>query len=169
MSAKRWTLKIGGHSAAELREALAEAGIALNPLAEQLLAWDGLGLSPEVQEISLEATTVQALGLPNGGTMPAILAVAATQKLAPCAPAVGPYLRLHFLDQVEVPETTAPQAPGAPAGSLTIATADLGQADDFPRGFYLRRIDGTLWLRGYRADDLHVWDAEDHFVFRRNP
>jgi hypothetical protein len=34
-------------------------------------------------------------------------------------------------------------------------------------GFYLRRIRGVLWLRGYRSPAEHVWEAADRFVFRR--
>jgi hypothetical protein len=34
-------------------------------------------------------------------------------------------------------------------------------------GFYLRRIQGVLWLRGYRSALEHIWSADDRFVFRR--
>lgn len=32
----------------------------------------------------------------------------------------------------------------------------------------LQRIKGVLWLRGYLADHLHVWNPEDHFIFCQN-
>jgi hypothetical protein len=31
----------------------------------------------------------------------------------------------------------------------------------------LRRIDGELWLRGYRSDGEHPWDSSDSFAFCR--
>jgi hypothetical protein len=55
----------------------------------------------------------------------------------------------------------------APAGSITIASSPLDDRDETPKGFYLRRVDGTLWLRGYRSSPAHVWDPEDVFVFSR--
>src|SRR6476661_5482475 len=33
----------------------------------------------------------------------------------------------------------------------------------------LRRIDGVLWLRGYRFRPEHIWSAGDHFVFTVSP
>lgn len=172
-----WTLEIGGLRLEALQEALGEAGIALNPLAEELLAWQGLGLGDPSQPVQLRATTVAALGHPQGATMPEILRAAKEQRLTPCAPCVGPFLRLAYRDQPEAqaePKAHAPldigKQPGrAPAGSLTIATEDLGLPVTAPRGFYLRNIQGTLWLRGYRADDLHVWSPEDTFVLCQDP
>ena len=47
-------------------------------------------------------------------------------------------------------------------------TAPLDASEETPRGFYLRNINGTLWLRGYWSDDEHVWAPGDLFVFMRN-
>jgi hypothetical protein len=33
----------------------------------------------------------------------------------------------------------------------------------------LRRIDGVLWLRGYRSGPEHIWNQDDHFVFTASP
>ena len=52
--------------------------------------------------------------------------------------------------------------------SITIASEILTEDDDFPKGFYLRKIDGMLWLRGYLADQLHVWNPDNHFIFCHN-
>jgi hypothetical protein len=43
----------------------------------------------------------------------------------------------------------------------------LSPEDEFPKGFYLRRIKGELWLRGYRAGAEHVWSSGDHLLFGR--
>ena len=50
-------------------------------------------------------------------------------------------------------------------GAITIASAILTEDDHFPKGFYLRRIKGVLWLRGYRSRPQHIWEHDDHFVF----
>ncbi|MGB0952117.1 MAG: helicase [Planctomycetota bacterium] len=169
MPAERWALEVGGLDAAGLQQALEHAGIALNPLAEELLSSAVFACTLPSQHLSLESCTVQALGFPDGATLPAILDAAQAQALHPCPMDAAAYLRLHHLQQVEDSDTKPRSTPGAPAGSLTVATVHPGQPDTFPRGFYLRNIDGTLWLRGYRADDLHVWHPEDTLVFRRLP
>lgn len=69
---------------------------------------------------------------------------------------------MQYLDQLEGKYSPKNQAP---AGSLTIASKPINEDDDFPKGFYLRNIQGELWLRGYIADDLHVWNPDDFFVF----
>ncbi len=81
-----------------------------------------------------------------------------------CPPELGPYLRLEYLDQPEGNFGSSMQHQ-APSGSITIASEVLTEDEDFPKGFYLRRINGELWLRGYRADHLHVWNPGDHFIF----
>ena len=48
-----------------------------------------------------------------------------------------------------------------------MVSVPLDEGYETPRGFYLRRIDGVLWLRGYRADAAHLWSPEDVFVFVR--
>ena len=53
----------------------------------------------------------------------------------------------------------------APYGAITIALEILTEDDDFPKGFYLRRIKGVLWLRGYRSGPQHIYEHDDHFVF----
>jgi hypothetical protein len=41
----------------------------------------------------------------------------------------------------------------------------LAQDESIPKGFYLRRIEGILWLRGYRSGPEHLYSPEDRFVF----
>jgi hypothetical protein len=48
-----------------------------------------------------------------------------------------------------------------------VASSPLDDADETPRGFYLRRVEGVPWLRGYRSGPGHVWSPEDLFVFAR--
>lgn len=82
-----------------------------------------------------------------------------------CPAVTGPYLRLAMLDQVSAPDSVM-SAGRAPTGSLTIAAEPLNEDQDYPKGFYLRTVDGIPWLRGYLCDDLHEFAQEDTFVFR---
>lgn len=160
-----FALCIGGSSREELREKLLQQGVGLNEYAELLLASEDLVLTAEPQSIRVVMRTPQMLGLADGGTMPQILARAREQGLMPCPHEVGPYLRLQYRDQPEGFLNQPVREKRAPFGALTIASEKLREDPDFPRGIYLRCIEGTLWLRGYRADDEHQYDAEDAFVF----
>lgn len=158
-------MEIGSYIGQELHEALLQKGIALNEYAELLLASDDLKPSVVPYIITTVTVTPHQLGLTDGGTMPQILAQAKEHGLLPCPLELGPYLRLQFLDQPEGSLGKPVREKRAPFGALTIASEKLREDPDFPRGFYLRCIEGTLWLRGYRADDEHQYDAEDAFVF----
>lgn len=110
-------------------------------------------------------TSVEGLGFARGAAMGEILARAGRLGLGLCPLELGPWLRLEYLDQ---PEGNAgqPARPGqAPAGAITIVSAALVEDDGFPKGFYLRRIDGVLWLRGYLSGPAHVWSPDDRLIF----
>ncbi|MBQ8161539.1 MAG: hypothetical protein IJ083_12455 [Clostridia bacterium] len=53
----------------------------------------------------------------------------------------------------------------APDMAVTVLTERIEENDDFPKGLYLRNVDGTLWLRGYSCDDLYRFPAENLFAF----
>lgn len=74
---------------------------------------------------------------------------------------------MQYLDQPEICSTNISEGNKAPSGSITIASAALTEDNEFPKGFYLRRINDKLWLRGYLADDLHIWSPQDLFIFCR--
>ena len=56
----------------------------------------------------------------------------------------------------------------APTGSITVASPILSEEEEFPTGFYLRNIAGVLWLRGYSADNQHIWSPSDCFLFKQS-
>jgi hypothetical protein len=55
----------------------------------------------------------------------------------------------------------------APPGSITVASSPLDDSDETPKGFYLRRVDGVSWLRGYWSRPGHIWSPRDVLVFSR--
>lgn len=123
--------------------------------------------TPSNTKYSLQTVelTVGDLGFLEGATTPQIYKKASELSLELCPLELGPYLRLSYLDQPEGYSVNTGILHQAPSGSITIASAALSEDEDFPEGFYIRRINGVLWLRGYRADQLHVWNNDDHFIF----
>ncbi|MDO3410587.1 helicase [Saccharibacillus sp. CPCC 101409] len=141
--------------------------ISLNTYAEQLLGDDRFTVSETKYSVLTVELSVRDLGFTDGATTERIFAKAAELGLALCPLELTPHWRLQYLDQTEGHSEAEAQGHQAPSGSVTVASEPLSADDDFPKGFYLRRIDGVLWLRGYRADRLHVWNAHDRFVFMK--
>ena len=84
-----------------------------------------------------------------------------------CPLELAPRLRLLLLDQAEGAAGQPLTRNCAPHGAITVASAPLDDDEDVPRGFYLRRIEGTLWLRGYRSWDGHLWSPGDILAFSK--
>jgi len=154
----------GGLSRAKLKETLQQQSIHLNTYAEQLLAderWTSASTPYRVHTVEL---TVRNLGLPEGATTETTFTTAQQLGLQLCPFELAPYLRMQYTDQLEdvAGEIRRNQAP---SGSVTVASEPINTDDTFPKGFYLRHMNGELWLRGYCADDLHRWNADDRFIF----
>ncbi|MFO0603078.1 MAG: hypothetical protein U0324_07885 [Polyangiales bacterium] len=159
------SLSVGGVPKPELLARLLRAGVRLNPLADALFADLRFVPAPTASRVALARVSVASLGLPDGGTFAELVAQATARGLALCPMELGPHLRLAFTDQPEGAVGQAATVHRAPPGAITVASAPLCEDDDVPKGFYLRRIEGTLWLRGYTAGPEHVWRPEDELVF----
>lgn len=159
------SIRIGGKTKAELLEALREHGVELNEAGKELFARDEFVTSATPSLVETVELSVANLGFADGATSDALIARAASLDLSPCPLELGPYLRLDYLDQPEGHLGQPPTQHRAPPGSVTVVSRPIHADDTVPKGFYVRRINGVLWLRGYRADAEHVWDPEDRLVF----
>lgn len=157
-------LVIGGLSRDALREALAAQGVALNSYAETLLEHSAFDERTE-QTVRVTRRSVAELGLPEGGTLPQILAATASAGLRPCPLRTGPFLRLALIGQEQAPDAVL-SAGRVPTGALHVLSEPLSADHEVPKGFYLRVVDGTVWLRGYRCDDEYVLPPESQLVLR---
>lgn len=160
------TIEVGGLSKSELIQELHQKDILLNEYGKILINDDQF--IPSAQKYLLETVelTVAKLGFVNGAKTTQIFDKAVELGLTLCPLELAPYFRLAFVDQKESGTEKFSKQNQAPSGSITIASERLTSDDNFPKGFYVRCINGKLWLRGFIANDLHSWDPEDHFVFR---
>lgn len=143
-------VELGGLTRAELIQRLGRHAISINAYGDRLLA-DVTLSEPCYQLETVELRTCD-LGFPAGATTAELFERAGKLGLSLCPLEVGPSLRLQYLEQ--------------PQGFwIVIASPKPYEDPDAPVGFYLRRLDDGLWLRGYTAGPEHRWDAEDHFVF----
>ncbi len=140
---------------AELLSALLAAGVQFNAYAEVLFD-DPLFVTSETSRwVVVTDVTVAELGFDEGATSAEIFDRAQSLGLELCPIELAPHCRLQFLDQSEGPY-------------LTVASVKTKDDEDYPNGFYLRRYDGVLWLRGYRATSDYVWAPERRFLFLVN-
>lgn len=157
------TLQIGGRSRHELTQSLREAGVQLNAFAETLLERPEFE-NPTSQSLDVVVRTVGELGHPDGAVQSEIFAAAAAHGLELCPLLAGPDLRLALLHQADAPDSVL-SGGKAPTGAIHVASAPLSDDVDYPKGFYLRVVDGQPWLRGYRCDDTYRWPAEATLAF----
>jgi len=160
-------VRIGGMTKGELLAALQRSGIRLNQIAQELFAHRGFTTSEAQSVIETAEVSVGQLGHTRGATLAELFESAAKQGLSLCPLELAAHLRLQFVDQPEGYLGHPPSKHRAPPGSLTIASRPLAADDGLPMGFYLRRIRGVLWLRGYRSPAEHLWEAHDRFVLCR--
>jgi len=158
-------VSIGGRSKQLLLGDLAVAGVELNDAARLLFASEKFTTLSTRQSIVAIELTPRQLGFAQGATTLALhaKAIALGLRLAPLE--LGPHLRLQHLDQPEGYWDFPVTEHRAPPGSIRVASAPLSADDEFPKGFYLRRIKGTLWLRGYWCSDANLWEADDRLIF----
>lgn len=161
------TIRIRGMSKAELLAALQTSGVQLNEYGRALFADDRFTTLPSASQAQTVEVSVEGMGFPKAALFAEIGDRAAALGLSLCPLEVGPHLRLQFLDQPEGAVGFPLTSHRAPPGAITVASEPISDDDKTPKGLYLRRIEGVLWLRGYRASADNVWNPEDRLVFCR--
>jgi hypothetical protein len=160
-------VRIGGVSKEDLLLRLQRAGVRLNDAASALFSDTRFTTSAASSVLEVVELGLADLGFPDGARFAAILERAQSHGLIPCPLELGPHLRLQYTDQPEGSLGYPPTQFRAPPGSVTVASLPLDDLHETPKGFYLRRINGELWLRGFRSDAGHVYAPEDVFAFVR--
>lgn len=109
--------------------------------------------------------TLRNLGFTREATIIEIFDAAQNLGFRLCSLELAPHLRMQYMDQPEGYLDKPIRKHRAPYGSLTVASKLLTNDESFPKGFYLRCIEGQLWLRAYISELNHLWQLDDHFVF----
>lgn len=147
-------ISIGGSTKEHLMQRLLEAGIQFNDYARQLFEHPAFVPDEKAEKVALVKVDLAGLGLSNPCSFHSISDRASALGLKLCPLYLGAFLRLDYLEQPEGPH-------------LTIASARLDRDDSNPSGFYIRNHEGSLWLRGFRAEGECDWPEGNEFVFVR--
>jgi hypothetical protein len=160
-------VRVGGVDKRELVRGLREHDVRLNEAAEALFEDRRFVPLGRRAVVEIAFVSVGDLGLPDGATYEQLVRRALKSGLVESPLELGAELRMRFRNQPEGSAGFPAREHRAPHGSVTVASSPLDGSDETPKGFYLRRIEGVLWLRGYRSWPGHIWASEDVFVFSR--
>ncbi|MUK02965.1 hypothetical protein GM708_14165 [Vibrio cholerae] len=164
---ERLEVRVGGLTRSQLMSSLKVRGILLNDHAETLLK-DVVPDDLTSRRVVVTERTVAELGLTSGATLTNIFKGAQAQGLLMCPADTGPYLRMALNEQM-TSRNSVMSSGRAPDGAFTVAAEPPNHDDEYPKGFYLRVVNGQAWLRGYRCDNEHTWSPDDRFIFQLSP
>ena len=69
-----------------------------------------------------------------------------------------------WTDQPQSQNSVLSGTHSSPDGAITVLSELLEGDDAFPKGLYLRKVDGNLWLRGYVCDSAYRFPGDALFA-----
>ena len=164
MKYKELTIKSLGLTRDLLLQKLVNEHIHLNEYAHQLFKTDSFNNQPKKGDtIKIVEVALEDIGLRTGGTFAEIEVAMDKLNLTHCPLEFAPYIRLTYTDQKS---SMIKSINRHPPGAIKIFSKPVLENEDFPRGFYIRNIDGLLWLRGYKCSLDYQWDSKDRMIFQ---
>jgi len=136
--------------------------ILLSEYALQLLTSPRFSYKIKKKVEELVVISVAELGFLEGATLFEILEKIGEMGAKPCPLNLALSLRLRFDEERSETEITTGKAP---TGSITLISKPLNLEDTFPKGFYIRKIEGVKWLRGYCCDAVYKFTPNDRIAF----
>jgi len=124
--------------------------------------------SRQTEKISIVIASLRETGLESGATLDEIFRHIQTIGLKPCSPETGAFLRLQWKEQPQSQNSVLSGTHSAPDSAVTVLSELLEEDDAFPKGLYLRNVDGSLWLRGYICDLTYRFPEDALFAFQES-
>ena len=151
-----------------LPDLLKKHSIFTNTYAEQYFSHAEFRTESSPIELQIEIASLHELGFSKGTVLRDIPEVLPDYGLRPCRASTGLFLRIAWKEQEQSSNAVLTGTHQAPDSAVTVFSEPLEADDAFPKGLYLRNVDGKLWLRGFVCDDDYLWSGEDLFAFERS-
>ena len=148
----------------QISEKLEQQGIRTNLYAQQFFSHPRFS-AEYAGKITLLIVSLREIGFENGASLPEIYQKLPQAGLKPCPPQTGLFLRLAWRDQPESENAILTGTHEVPDQAVTVLSELLEENDDFPKGLYLRNVEGILWLRGYVCESQYCFPADAVFAF----
>ncbi len=142
---------------------LRERGVLTNRYAEAYISHPRFS-SGGVGESTAVILSLEELGLERGASLDELFRHIQGTPFTPCPPDTGFFLRLAWTDQPQSGNSVLTGTHGSPDQAVTVLSEMLERDDAFPRGLYLRKVDGKLWLRGYVCDSAYRFPGDALFA-----
>ena len=143
---------------------LEERGIQINHDAEQYISHPRFS-AEQPGEMTAAVASPDELGLENGASLDELFRHIQETPFDPCPPDTGFFLRLAWTDQPQSGNSILTGTHGSPDQAVTVLSGILEQDNAFPKGLYLRKVNGSLWLRGYVCDFTYRFPGNALFAF----
>ena len=160
---RKFVLKIEPFPSEQIPDVLKEHGILINQYAEEFFAHPRFSIGRS-RETTVTIASLQEIGLENGATLRDIFTHISKTGLKACAVSTGLFLRLAWTDQPQSQNSTLTGTHSSPDQAVTVLSEIIDKDDAFPKGLYLRNVDGNLWLRGYVCDDAYRFPGDALFA-----
>lgn len=150
-------------TAQETLQSLKECNIMTNQYAKTYISHPCFS-AREKGEMTVAITSLEELGLEKGASLEELLLRIKDTRFTPCPPDAGFFLRLTWTDQPKSQNSILTGSHSSPDQAVTVLSEMLESDDAFPKGLYLRNVDGNLWLRGYVCDSAYRFPGNALFA-----
>ena len=145
---------------------LKEHNILTNPYAEAFFAHPTF-FTEHTSEMTIAIASLREIGFENGATLNEILRKTEKGAFKPCPTNTGLFLRFAWKNQPQSQSSVLSGTHRSPDRAVVVLSEPVEKEDAFPKGLYLRNVDGKLWLRGYVCDSEYRFSSGDLFAFKR--
>ena len=161
---RQMTITTGIISKDQILNKLEEHNICINRYAEEFFSHPRFCVENS-RRLTVTIAALSEIGFDNGAILADIFQRLPKVGLKPCSPETGLFLRLAWTDQPKSSNAILSGTHEAPDQAVTVLSDIFEQNDAFPKGLYLRNIDGVLWLRGYICDPGYRFPGDAMFAF----
>ena len=144
---------------------LKERGILTNHYAQRFISHPCFS-AKEPGEMTVAIASLEELGLEGGASLDELFRHITGTQFSPCPSDTGLFLRLAWTDQPQSQNSILTGTHSSPDQAVTVLSELLENDYAFPKGLYLRNVDGDLWLRGYVCDSSYRFPDDAIFALK---
>ena len=160
------TLKACSFPKSQIMNKLEEHNILINQYAELFFTHPAF-FTNHPTEMTIAIASLREIGLENGATLNEIFRQIDTLGFKPCPTNTGLFLRFEWKNQPQSQNSILTGTHCSPEQAVVVFSNPIESDDAFPKGLYLRNVEGRLWLRGYVCDSEYRFSGDDLFAFRK--
>ena len=160
------TLKANPFPKNQILKKLEKHDILINQYAEEFFAHPTFS-TEHTKEMTIAIASLREIGLENGATLNEIFQQTEKTCFKPCPSNTGLFLRIQWKNQPQSQNSILSGTHHSPEQSVVVLSEIIESDDAFPKGLYLRNVDGRLWLRGYVCDSEYRFSCNDLFAFKK--